>query len=54
MLRPELASRLGLSPDTVVKVGAHDSNACLARYLHTMPGATVVSTGTWVVVMATH
>ena len=53
-LRPELAACLGLPANTWVKVGAHDSNACLARYLHTMPGATVVSTGTWVVIMATH
>jgi len=53
-LRPELAACLGLPHHTQVKVGSHDSNACLARYLHTMPGATVVSTGTWVVIMATH
>ena len=53
-LRPELVACLGLPHLTQVKVGAHDSNACLARYLHTMPGATVVSTGTWVVIMATH
>ncbi|MFM7698621.1 MAG: FGGY family carbohydrate kinase [Limnohabitans sp.] len=53
-LRPELSDCLGLPAHTLVKVGAHDSNSCLARYLHTMPGATVISTGTWVVIMVTH
>ena len=53
-LRPEWAQIWQLPSDLTVRVGAHDSNACLARYLHTVPGATVVSTGTWVVVMATH
>ena len=53
-LRRSWAQAWQLPPDLTVRVGAHDSNACLARYLHTVPGATVVSTGTWVVVMATH
>ena len=51
-LRPELAATLGLAPDGRVHVGLHDSNACLARHLHALPGASVVSTGTWTVIMA--
>lgn len=51
-LRPDRARQLGLRHDAVVHVGSHDSNACLARYLGTMPGATVVSSGTWCVLMA--
>ncbi|MBI3368846.1 MAG: hypothetical protein HY021_10505 [Burkholderiales bacterium] len=51
-LRPALARQLGLPADVLVHVGAHDSNACLARYLHSWPRLTLVSTGTWVVVMA--
>lgn len=51
-LRPGLAGRMGLSPDVEVHVGSHDSNACLARYLEPHSNATVVSTGTWCVLMA--
>lgn len=51
-LRPDLAGRLCLSDDVVVHVGSHDSNACLARYLDAHGEATVVSTGTWCVLMA--
>jgi sugar (pentulose or hexulose) kinase len=51
-LRPQLAQRLGLPSGLRVHVGAHDSNACLARYLRSHPRMTLVSTGTWVVVMA--
>lgn len=51
-LRPDLAKRLGISRDVVVHVGSHDSNACLARYLEKYSDATVVSTGTWCVLMA--
>ena len=51
-IRPELSSRLGLPPDLVVHTGVHDSNACLARWLRHWPRMTLVSTGTWVVVMA--
>ena len=51
-VRPELATRLGLPAGLQVHVGAHDSNACLARYLRSHPRMTLVSTGTWVVVMA--
>lgn len=49
---PGLAQRLGLPRGISVHCGAHDSNACLARYLRAMPSMTVVSTGTWTVVMA--
>lgn len=51
-VRPALAQRLGLRPELRVHVGAHDSNACLARYLRSDPRMTLVTTGTWVVVMA--
>ena len=51
-VRPELASRTGLPSDCAVHVGVHDSNACLTRHLRAAPGSTVVSTGTWCVVMA--
>jgi L-fuculokinase len=50
-VRPDRAKALGLSPTCQVHVGLHDSNACLARHLHALPRATVVSTGTWTVVM---
>lgn len=51
-VRAELAARLGLPPGLHVCTGVHDSNACLARYLRSHPRLTLVSTGTWVVVMA--
>ncbi len=51
-LRPELAHRLGLSGSLLVHTGAHDSNACLARWLRHWPRLTLVSSGTWLVVMA--
>lgn len=51
-LRPQLAQRLGLPSGLRVHVGAHDSNACLARYLRSHPRMTLVTTGTWIVVMA--
>ncbi len=50
---PEVARRTGLAPDTPVAAGIHDSNASLVPHLidrHAPFG--VVSTGTWVVVMA--
>lgn len=52
VVRPALAARLGLTANLQVHVGAHDSNACLARYLRSHPRMTLVTTGTWVVVMA--
>jgi len=51
-VRPELGARLGLPASLHVHVGVHDSNACLARYLRAAPRMTLVTTGTWVVVMA--
>ena len=51
-VRPELASDIGLPAACEVHVGVHDSNACLARYLGAAASMTLVSTGTWVVVMA--
>ena len=51
-VRPALAARLGLSANLRVHVGVHDSNACLARHLRAAPRMTLVTTGTWVVVMA--
>lgn len=51
-VRPALAQRLGLPPTLRVHTGVHDSNACLARYLRSHPRMTLVTTGTWVVVMA--
>lgn len=52
IIRPELAHSLGLPQGVRVLCGAHDSNACLARYLRSWPRVTLVSSGTWVVVMA--
>ena len=56
---PHMAQRWGLPPQCVVYAGVHDSNACLARYLDGASGAganasrlTVVSSGTWTVLMA--
>jgi L-fuculokinase len=53
-LRPELALVWSLPEGVKIEVlaGVHDSNACLARYLRDQPDATVVSTGTWCIVMA--
>lgn len=55
---PAMVQRWGLPPGCVVHVGVHDTNACLARYLNTTPETrqagrlTVVSSGTWTVLMA--
>lgn len=49
---PEIAKRTGLRPDTPVCCGIHDSNASLLSHLVTRkPPFSVVSTGTWVIVM---
>ncbi|HSX75351.1 MAG TPA: FGGY-family carbohydrate kinase [Shinella sp.] len=50
---PQVATATGLRPDVPVHCGIHDSNASLLPYVLTRatPYA-VVSTGTWVVVMA--
>jgi sugar (pentulose or hexulose) kinase len=50
---PDLAARAGLSPEIPVHCGIHDSNASLLPYVLTMPSPyAVVSTGTWVIVLA--
>jgi len=52
-IRPEIGAATGLRPDVPVHCGIHDSNASLLPYVlaRKAPYA-VVSTGTWVVVMA--
>lgn len=52
-IRPEVAAATGLPPDVRVVCGAHDSNASLVPHLiaRTDP-FTVLSTGTWVIIMA--
>ena len=52
-IRPEIAAAAGLSPSTRVLVGAHDSNLSLVPHIVSRKGAfSVVSTGTWVILMA--
>ena len=52
-LRPEIAAETGLSPNVRVVCGAHDSNASLVPYLASRGDPfTVLSTGTWVIIMA--
>ncbi|HSI58533.1 MAG TPA: L-fuculose kinase [Ideonella sp.] len=51
-VRPERARETGLPETCRVHVGVHDSNACLARHLHDGQAMTLISTGTWVVIMA--
>ncbi|WP_460275797.1 FGGY-family carbohydrate kinase [Celeribacter sp. ULVN23_4] len=49
----DIAARTSLSPDTPVVCGIHDSNASLLPHVLGRKGAfSVVSTGTWVVVMS--
>jgi sugar (pentulose or hexulose) kinase len=50
---PEIAKATGLSPETPVCVGIHDSNASLYPHVVSQNGpVSVVSTGTWVIVMS--
>lgn len=50
---PQVAKATGLPPDTPVCVGIHDSNASLYPHVVAQTGpVSVVSTGTWVIVMA--
>lgn len=53
---PDIAEAWGLPAHCQVHVGVHDSNACLARYLDASAvdasALTVVSSGTWTVLMA--
>lgn len=52
-LKPEIALRTGLAADVRVLVGLHDSNASLLPHLAALEAPfTVISTGTWVVIMA--
>jgi len=52
-LRPEVAAATGLSPTVRVICGAHDSNASLVPHLQSRREPfTVISTGTWVIIMA--
>ncbi len=52
VIRPEVASRTGLSPETPVLVGVHDSNSSLIPYLLSGSGDFLLnSTGTWCVAM---
>ena len=50
---PEIARETGLAKDTPVSVGIHDSNASLYPHILAQEAPfSVVSTGTWVIVMA--
>ncbi|WP_113132121.1 FGGY-family carbohydrate kinase [Hyphomicrobiales bacterium] len=52
-LRPEVCAATGIAPDTPVYCGIHDSNASLLPHLLTRASPfSVVSTGTWVVMLA--
>jgi L-fuculokinase len=52
-IKPEVAAATGLSPDVRVVCGAHDSNAALVPHLLSRREPfTVISTGTWVIIMA--
>jgi L-fuculokinase len=52
-LKPEIAHATGLSADVRIICGAHDSNAALVPHLLSRREPfTVVSTGTWVIIMA--
>jgi L-fuculokinase len=52
-LKPEIAAATGLSPDVRIICGAHDSNASLVPHLLSRRDPfTVISTGTWVIIMA--
>jgi len=52
-LKPGVAAATGLAPDVRVICGAHDSNASLVPHLMSRREPfTVISTGTWVIIMA--
>ncbi|HEY6521312.1 MAG TPA: FGGY family carbohydrate kinase [Roseiarcus sp.] len=52
-LKPEVAAATGLSPNLRIVCGAHDSNASLVPHLTSRGDPfTVISTGTWVIIMA--
>jgi L-fuculokinase len=52
-IKGELAGRCGLSPDVIVTMGIHDSNASLLPHLAKRKGSDFIvnSTGTWCVLM---
>jgi sugar (pentulose or hexulose) kinase len=52
-VKPDLAAQAGLAPTTQVLNGVHDSNASLLPHLASRKSPfTIVSTGTWVILMA--
>jgi sugar (pentulose or hexulose) kinase len=52
-LKPKVAAATGLAPDVRVICGAHDSNTSLVPHLVSRRDPfTVISTGTWVIIMA--
>lgn len=52
-LRPDIAARVGMSADTPVTCGIHDSNASLYPHLvNKQAPFSVVSSGTWTICMA--
>jgi L-fuculokinase len=52
-LKPEVVAATGLTPDVRIICGAHDSNASLVPHLLSRREPfTVISTGTWVIIMA--
>ena len=52
-IKPEIATASGVRPDVEVLCGVHDSNASLLPHLASRkPPFTIVSTGTWVILMA--
>lgn len=52
-VKPAIAAATGLAPDVGVLCGVHDSNASLLPHLASRkPPFTIVSTGTWVILMA--
>lgn len=52
-VRPEIAAKTGLPPETLVHCGVHDTNATLYPHLRDRRGPfALVSTGTWIVCMA--
>ena len=51
-IKPDIAAATNLAPDTQVFCGIHDSNAALLPYLVSRQAPfTVLSTGTWVILM---
>ncbi len=52
LIKPEIAWQTGLSTDTIVTVGIHDSNASMLPYIISMHEPFLLnSTGTWCVIM---